>query len=142
MVTKNFVCDGATFVTNNYVPILSKEGVPADFDIIQDILSSGSIFPALTQPEAVSAKTVLEIWRTCTYNDGGSNIPLVISFTQAGETYEITQAVVVRALSLPEVNSYQEVFIDAEVTEFLLEIGYFRNMIKLGKLTRPHLKRE
>ena len=60
MAPKDLIFDGAKFVPNNYMAILSKDEAPSELHFIQDFLSRSEIGYVLTQPEALSGTQVLE----------------------------------------------------------------------------------
>lgn len=64
MVSQGFMFDGAKFVPNNFDARFEKIGVPAEFHAIQDCLSVSEIGFSLTNPDIISARAVLQVWRT------------------------------------------------------------------------------
>ncbi|KAL8126009.1 hypothetical protein AgCh_013342 [Apium graveolens] len=73
MAPKDVIFNGAKFVPNNYMAILSKDDAPSDLHFIQDFLARSEIMYALTQPQALSGTQILEFWRTAVYDDGSED---------------------------------------------------------------------
>ena len=54
MAPKDLVYDGAKFVPNNYMAILSKDEAPSELHFVQDFLARSEIGYALNQPQVLS----------------------------------------------------------------------------------------
>lgn len=65
-VSKIFLYQGVEFVTNNYEAILTHDGVPNEFHLLQDFLNASLIGYALIRPSTIFAKSVLQIWKNAT----------------------------------------------------------------------------
>ena len=101
MAPKDIVFNGAKFVPNNYLAILSKGEAPSELHFIQDFLANSEIGYALTQPEAISGTQVLEFWRSGMYDDGGAHGSPSIIFSTGEDEHVVTLATVRHALHLP-----------------------------------------
>lgn len=141
MASKVFF-DRAEFVSNRYVIILSKNEIPEDFHLIQDFLSISKILYALNNPVKVSTRVVLQVWTTTAYSKGGVSRVPGISFMHNGEMKNITTRVVCEALHLHVLNGYANGFSGDVLRGFMLGLGYDGDMSRMGRLTRPQLRRE
>ena len=106
----------------------------------QDFLRSSPIGYALTHPEEISGKSVLQIWQNAVVDVSGTSV--IIKFTYDEKEYSITPSVVVKALQLPEVSSYDLSYPDDLIREFIGSLGYNGDRSKLGKLVRAKLRKE
>ncbi|KAK1378023.1 hypothetical protein POM88_024767 [Heracleum sosnowskyi] len=139
---KNLMNDGILFVTNNYSAILDKTKAPSEFHLIQDFLASSSIGFALTEPKAISAQAVMQIWSTATYTSGTSNTQPSLTFSYRNDLYEVTPTIVQRALHLGSPTSFTPFFSEAVLREFFIKIGYNGDMTRMGRLVRTKLRQE
>ncbi|KAK1384161.1 hypothetical protein POM88_021896 [Heracleum sosnowskyi] len=139
---KNLTHNGVLFVTNNYSAILDKSKAPSEFHLIQDFLASSSIGFALTEPKAISAKAVMQIWSTATYTPGTSNAQPGLTFSYRNDLYEVTPTTVQRALHLGSPTSFTSFFSEAVLREFFTKIGYNGDMTRMGRLVRTKLRQE
>lgn len=93
-VSKTFIHQGMEFVKNNYSMILTLEGVPNEFHLLQDFFSMNTIGYALTHQTAIFAKSVLQILTTAIVHSSSH-----ISFNVDEEVYDITTALVKQAFT-------------------------------------------
>ncbi|KAK1365753.1 hypothetical protein POM88_041314 [Heracleum sosnowskyi] len=134
---KNLTNDGIPFVINNFSAILNKTKAPSEFHLIQDFLASSPIGYALTEPKAISAQAVTQIWSSATYTPGTSNTQHRLTFSYRNDLYEVTPAVVQRSLHLGSPTSFTPFFSEAVLREFFTKIGYNGDMTRMGKLNTP-----
>lgn len=106
MECKSYTFDGAEFVPNNYVVILTKDGVHVDFQFLQYLSSVSEVGYALVNPEIVSRRQVLDFWRVATYFEGGENGTPNITYSHNGVEHVITLRTVCEALHIPLHTSY------------------------------------
>ena len=101
MAPKDIIFNGAKFVPNNYMAILSKDDAPSDLHFIQDFLANSEIGYALTQPQLLSGTQILEFWRSGVYDDGGEAGSPSIIFTTGEYEHLVNLSTVWQALHLP-----------------------------------------
>ncbi|KAL8100072.1 hypothetical protein AgCh_032367 [Apium graveolens] len=92
MEPKGIIFNGAKFVPNNYLVILTKDEAPSELHFIQDFLANSDIGYALTQPEVISGTQVLEFWRSGAYDDGGVHGSSSIIFSTWEDEHVVTVA--------------------------------------------------
>ncbi|KAK1367930.1 hypothetical protein POM88_034022 [Heracleum sosnowskyi] len=105
MATKNFTTKFSSsgkvaYAITNFVGLLEKESVHADFHPLMDFLKNSPISYALTASPPIYAEIVQEMWSTadCSSTRGG------IKFTIKGKSYIVTPSVINEALHFPESN--------------------------------------
>ena len=141
MEPKDIIFNGAKFVPNNYLAILSKSEAPSDLHFVQDFLANSEIGYALTQPDTFSGTQVLEFWRSGVYDDGGANGSPSIVYTTGEDAHVVTLATVRQALHLPENCTYSTVE-EPVLQQLMANLGYEKTLVKLGQLKRPNIRRE
>ena len=125
------------FVTNNFAAVLDNSLAPDCYHQVQDFLKSSPIGYALTQPESISTKAVIQIWSTAKVVDDK------ITFTHAEKEFVITPDVIRKALHLPQVSSYAPVYtLMKKLKSFIDSLGYNGDTSKLGRLIRAKLRKE
>lgn len=129
--------DRAEFIPNNFVTRLGMTAVPAEFHAIHDWLSVIEIEFAHTNLDVVSARAVLQVWRTGVYN----SVTFSITFEHDCESKIITSQVV-EALQIPANTKYTIYVSDNTMREFFNGLNYRENMARLGLLKRTDLRRE
>ena len=81
---------GYEFAPNNFCAPLEKSVFPDDFHIIIDFLTCSPIYYALTQPTKVTFKSVMQIWSTLKFINGGQTEKSKLTFNYNGKEYVIT----------------------------------------------------
>ena len=126
-------------MTTNYAPILEKTDESIAFHTMQDFLRTSEIILTLQEPAMISDKSVIQIWTTAKLKEGSTNM---IHFSHENTIFEITYDVVREALHLPIHTEYDGPVDDEVIKDFFTKIGYAWDMTRLGKLTRPYLRKE
>ena len=142
MAPKDVIFNGAKFVPNNYSAILNKDEAPSELHFVQDFLAHSEIGYALTQPQAISGKQVLEFWKTGIYDDGGETGSPSIIFSSGEDEYMVTVTTVRHALHLPENCTYNSAPGESVLQNMMASLGYEKSLSKLGQLKRPYIRRE
>ena len=124
MAPKGLIYDGAKFVPNNYMAILNKDEDPSKLHFIQDFLSRSEIGYALTQPQLLSGKQILEFWRSGVYDDGGENGSPSIIFTTGEDEHLVTLSTIRQALHLPENCTYSSLVGELALQNMMANLGY------------------
>ena len=136
-VSQTFIHEDLKFVPNNFMAPLHKSTSFEGFHVVQDFLASGPLGYALTQPTHILEKSIQQIWNNSTVAEHGD-----IVFTHAKNTFVITRDVIVKALKLPEGPSANFLYTENEMKGFLVQIGYTRDMRRMGRLVRTKLRKE
>ena len=134
---------GYEFAPNNFCAPLEKSVFPDDFHIIIDFLTCSPIYYALTQPTKVTFKSVMQIWSTLKFINGGQTEKSKLTFNYNGKEYVITPEVVEEALHLPKLEEKTPEYITADVLiAFLKLLGYNGDPDRIGVLQRSRLKKQ
>lgn len=121
---KSFVFYGNEFVSKKISTILSKDIVSSEFHFIQEFLSISDVGFALTNPDEISARALLKIWRTEVYADGGANQAPSITFMHENELKVIIPRVVCEALGIHVHTAYNVSIPDDTIRTFFSQLGY------------------
>ena len=142
MAPNDVIFNGANFVPNNYMAILSKDEAPSVLHFVQDFLARSEIGYALTQPQALSGTQILEFWRSGVYDDGGEAGSPSIIFTTGEDEHLVSLSTVRQALHLPENCTFNAQIEEPHLQGMMANLGYEKSLSKLGQLKRPYIRKE